>query len=311
MKLKDYSIGQSISGYMAVKQCNIRQTNQNPPKDYLDLLLTDGEIEIIARVWDHTGQPPTVNTIIYTSAKLTQYRGQNQLNITEWRQANQGEYTQKNFLPVCPYDLEKLWSRLKETMVNIKDLGLSQILRSVFGKHYKQFQEAPAALYQHGAYLGGLLEHTCGVVEQCLRLATEETDIDLLITGAILHDIGKIFDYDWSGCVIIMTDSGQLLGHISQGMMIINNHATNCSDLSTERLNLLLHLIASHHGKLEWGSPVEPLTREAILLHNADMLDVQLWKLAQAQAKTPVGEKWTDKVWSLNNKRFWVSNNNE
>ena len=81
---------------------------------------------------------------------------------------------------------------------------------------------------------------------------------------------------------------------------------SKCPDLSTERLNLLLHLIASHHGKLEWGSPVEPATREAILLHNADMLDVQLWKLAQAQSQALAGEHWTEKVWSLNNKRFWV-----
>ncbi len=306
MKLSNYSTGQQLSGHLAVKKCNIRQTNQTPQKDYLDMLITDGETDIVARVWDHSGPVPQVNSVIHVTATINQYRGDNQLNISEWRQANQGEYNPKNFLPVCPHDLEKLWGQLREVMAKIMDLGLVQILSSVFSKHYKQFQEAPAALYHHGAYLGGLLEHTCGVVEQCLRLATEETDINLLITGAILHDIGKIFDYDWSGCVITMTDAGQLLGHISQGMMLINSHAVNCPDLSTERLNLLLHLIASHHGKLEWGSPVEPSTREAILLHNADMLDVQLWKLAQAQAKTPTGEKWTEKVWELNNKRFWV-----
>lgn len=305
MKLKDCPIGQMFSGYLAVKLCNIRQTNQNPPKDYLDLRLTDGDTEIVARVWDHSGKAPTENSVILVSANLTQFRGENQLNISEWRQAGREEYNPRDFLPVCPYDTNILMKQLENYILQVKDIGLAHMIRSIFSKHYNKLIEAPAAISHHHAYIGGLIEHTCGVADLCLRLATPGTDKDILLTGAVLHDVAKIFDYDWSGCVMTMTDTGQLLGHITQGMMLIKSHAPYCPDISTEKLNHLLHLIASHHGKLEWGSPVEPCTLEAVLLHNADVLDVQLWKLNHARDQVSEGEKWTAIIKGLN-RRFWV-----
>lgn len=311
MQLIDYSVGQSFNGCLAVKQCNVRQTNQNPPRDYLDLLLTDGDSEIRARVWEHEGPVPAENSVIFVSARITQFRGEQQLNISAWRPAGQEEYHPQDFLPVTPCDTDILKKQLQEYILQVKDGGLGQMLDSIFAQHYDHFVTAPAAMVHHHAYVGGLLEHTCGVASQCLRLVTPETDQDILLTGAILHDVAKIFDYDWSGCVVTMTDAGRLLGHIAQGMMLINNHAANCPDLSTERLEHLLHLIASHHGKLEWGSPVEPCTLEAVLLHNADMLDVHLWKLGQALDQVPEGEQWTGFVKGLNRRFFKVNSSGD
>lgn len=311
MKLKDMKTGQTISCYLAVKKCEVRQTNTTPPKDYLDLTLSDGESEIVARVWEHSGPAPAVNNVIYVSASLTQYRGENQLKIKEWRNANTTEYNPTDFLPVTPRNLNDMRAQLEDYIRKVTDPGLAQILHEVFNIYYDDYIASPAALKHHHGYLGGLLEHSCGVVDHCLRQATADTDIDLLITGATLHDIGKCLDYNWkNSCVITMSDTGQLLGHITQGVMIISAQAPNCPDLTAEKLHLLLHLIASHHGKLEYGSPVEPCTREAIILHNADMLDMQMWKIAQAQAQVPEGEKWTGWVSGLNRK-FWVGGKNE
>ena len=292
-KLSTYSSGQPFSGTLVVRECSIRQASNN--KNYLALRLTDGETDITGRVWDHTGGPPAVNSVIFVKSNLGEYKGQPQLSITGWRQARPDEYSPADFLPVCPVDREELKKKLREHIENVRDPGLSQLLNTLFKgdkEFVKSYLNAPAAVYHHHAYLGGLLHHTVGVIDRCLSLATPETDADLLVVGAILHDVGKIYDYDWSGLVINMTGSGRLLGHITQGIMLVDRYAKNCSELSPGRLNLLLHLIASHHGKLEWGSPVEPCTLEAVLLHQADYLDMQLFKLELARNQVPEGETW-------------------
>lgn len=306
MKIKDCAPGQRYTGYLAVKDCAVREANNNT--QYLALVLTDGETEIMGRVWQHTGDPPGKNTIIHATAVIGEYNGKPQATIAHWQLARPGEYNPQDFLPVCPVDREELKARLRQHIAGVKDPGLSQLLFAIFRENKelsKAFPAAPAAIFHHHAYLGGLLHHTVGVVDQCQRLATPDTDTDLLTTGAILHDIGKTLDYDWSGCVFTMTDNGILLGHIVQGIMLINGHAHNCPDLSPSRLSLLLHLIASHHGQLDWGSPVEPACLEAVLLHNADMLDMQLFKLSQARSKISDGENWTDRVPGMN-RRFYV-----
>lgn len=189
-------------------------------------------------------------------------------------------------MPVCPAGREELKEKLWGYIDSVRDPGLSQILYALLREneeYAEAFFNAPAAVYNHHAFLGGLLQHTVSVAGRCLSLATPETDIDLLVAGAILHDAGKVYDYDWSGLVINMTDSGRLLGHITQGMMLVSRHAKECPGLSPGRLSLLLHLIASHHGRLEWGSPVQPCTLEAILLHQSDYLDMQIFKLERGR----------------------------
>ena len=177
----------------------------------------------------------------------------------------------------------------------IRDPGLSQLLYALFrdNKEFvKAFLAAPAAAYHHHAYLGGLLQHSVSVADRCLSLLTPEADADLLVAGALLHDAGKVYDYDWPGIVINMTNSGRLLGHIAQGLLLVDRHAKDCPDLAPERLSLLLHLIASHHGKLEWGSLVEPCTLEAVLLHEADYLDMQIFKLELARSQVTKADGW-------------------
>jgi 3'-5' exoribonuclease len=304
-KLNEVTVGEHFLGFLAVKECSIRTASNG--SNYLAMVLTDGKTAINARLWEHSGVVPSTNTVIKVQGLVSEYHGQLQLTVNKWRQANQDEYFPGDFLPVHP-DIDGLKSRLKQYVESIKDSGLSQLLQVFLNDvdTLKAFTEAPAAIIHHHVYIGGLLHHTVGVVEQCLRFVTSETDKDMLVTGAIFHDIGKIHDYDWSGVAFLMTDNGRLLGHITQGLLIVNDYARKCPGLSSQRLSLLQHLILSHHGKLEWGSPVEPCTLEAVLLHEADMLDVQLHKIDTAIKETRTNDGWTDKIAGMNRK-FYIT----
>lgn len=304
-KLNEVKVGEQFLGFLAVTDCSVRTASNG--SNYLAMVLTDGETAINARLWEHSGAAPLTNTVIKVQGLVSEYHGQLQITVNKWRQANKDEYFPGDFLPVHP-DRGELIRRLEQYVASVNDSGLSQLLQVFFNDNgiLKAFTEAPAAIFHHHVYIGGLLHHTVGVVEQCLRLATSKTDRDMLVTGAILHDVGKIYDYDWSGVTFLMTDNGRLLGHISQGLLMVNNYARNCLGLSLQRLSLLQHLILSHHGKLEWGSPVEPCTLEAVLLHEADMLDVQLHKIDTAIKQAHTSEGWTDKISGMN-RRFYIT----
>jgi 3'-5' exoribonuclease len=304
-KLNEVTVGEHFLGFLAVKECSIRTASNG--SSYLAMVLTDGKTAINARLWEHSGVVPSTNTVIKVQGLVSEYHGQLQLTVNKWRQANKDEYSPEDFLPVYP-DRGKLISRFLQYAEMVNEMGLRQLLQIFLNDNdtFKVFTLAPAAIFHHHVYIGGLLHHTVGVIEQCLRLATSETDRDMLITGAILHDIGKIHDYDWSGVTFLMTDNGRLLGHISQGLLIVNEYARNCRNLSSQRLSFLQHLILSHHGKLEWGSPVEPCTLEAVLLHEADMLDVQLQKIDAAIKEAHADDGWTDKISGLN-RQFYIT----
>ena len=158
----------------------------------------------------------------------------------------------------------------------------------------------PAALKRHHAYLGGLLEHTAGVTALCKAAADYYPMVnrDLLLTGAILHDIGKIKTYQLERG-IEGTDEGKLIGHLILGVEMVEAAITEIlkheSDLGRTRLlrNSLIHLLVSHHGIMEWGSPVEPLTLEACMLHHADNMDAQITKFLTIIRGDNVGKEWS------------------
>ena len=193
----------------------------------------------------------------------------------------------------------KLWKQFEDLKQMIKDDDYLHIVNELTIECkglYKNFRDAPAAKYHHHAYIHGLLEHTVGVTNKALSMADEATDKDLLITGALLHDIGKTREYDWSGCTITRTNRGKLLGHIVMGCLMIEEVDSRTETTPLEKSIKLLHLIASHHGKKEWGSPVEPMTKEAIILHQADMLDYQMHVIDKARNEAAEDAEWTGKV---------------
>lgn len=319
MQLKDLSPGQTFTGVVAVKKCTIGEAKNR--SKYIDMLITDGQSDMTTKQWDFVGtasDAPRVNTVIKIEGTVGQYQGANQLTVSRWRYAyaEAGEYTPGQFIPRYPGDMEKLWEGYEGLRDLVEDKELGTLLDHYIFKPVCtldgppcDFIVAPAAKGIHHAYLGGLFEHSIGVAELAWSLYLQQpdnTNKDILITAALLHDLGKIEAYKWDGCVIEESDKGKLLGHISLGLMMLTDYAGfPNTNLSEEQFMLLSHLIASHHGRLELGSPVEPKTKEAIILHHADMLSFQGNVIDKAIGEMAEGDAWTGKVAGLG-RAFWV-----
>ena len=291
--MNNYEVGKIITDFFAVKK-SIIGFSRNESK-YLDLRLSDGHQEIPAKKWDYLSDKlPLENTVIKAQAMVGSYQGKIQLTIQQWRPAEPGECEPSKFLPVCPWGKQDLLEEFFLLTEMVHDEEFISLLKAVISSpQFKAFTVAPGAKSIHHAYLHGLLEHSVDVAKRALAMADNSTNKDLLITGALLHDIGKIHEYDWSGCVITRTAPGHLIGHIAIGLMIIDGLTQN---MDSENKLLLCHLIVPHHGKLEFGSPVEPQTKEAIILHAADMMDFQVNVIDKAIAEATPGNEWTSKA---------------
>ncbi len=157
-----------------------------------------------------------------------------------------------------------------------------------------RFSEVPAALMMHHAYIGGLLEHTLSMVPFC-RLAAERypmVDLDLLISGALLHDLGKVLAYE-PRAAFPLTDEERLVGHITRGVVMVEEAIARMAGFPADLRQQLIHLLVSHHGKTEWGSPVPPRTLEAVLLHQVDLLDSRVQGFIDHVSAEPGDVKWT------------------
>lgn len=161
---------------------------------------------------------------------------------------------------------------------NVDQIGNDELkvaIGSILNELKQNMMAAPAAKSNHHAYLGGLLEHTSNVLDTAISIANrypEHIDLDLVISGAILHDIGKIQTYTWDTPQIGWTNQGHLLNHIVLGITMLEKNSIFATLPEDTKLKLF-HIVSSHHGKLEWASPVEPYTKEAIIIHYADLLD--------------------------------------
>jgi len=289
-----YEIGKIVTDHFAVKKSYVGIAKND--KQYLDLQLTDGKIDLHAKQWDFTGEVPKENTVVNVQALVNTYQGKLQLVIQQITEAKAGEFEPSKFIPVCPINKNLLIEDFVMLKDKVSNLGYRNLLNKIMYSHeFGKFIIAPGSKSIHHAYLHGLLEHSVDVTKKAINMADSSVNIDLLITGGLLHDIGKILAYDWSGCVITSTASNYLIGHITMGMIIINNFCKNETITENQHLQLL-HLVASHHGKLEYGSPVEPQTKEAIILHTADMLDYQCSSIDQAITATTPGSEWTPKA---------------
>jgi len=293
MFLHELSPGETFEGFLLVKSADIRTSRNNTT--FVDLQLFDGKTEIKGEIWDHKGTSPAVSSIIKIQGILGEYNGSPQLTIAEWEQAKEGEYSPEKFLPSYQGDRESLFLELWVSAEDIADFKLQELVCTILGKNKGEFMEAPAAVKYHHAYLGGLLEHTWKVHRIALDIARnspEFVNFDLIRAGAILYDIGKIQSYNWEGCLIQMSDDGRLLDHIVLGAMIVQNYC-NKIQISQETVRNLLHIIISHHGKPEWGSPIAPATKEAMIVHRADETYAKIEQADEAlQFMKETNQKW-------------------
>jgi len=188
-----------------------------------------------------------------------------------------GDVSPEDFLESCPRDPKEMFEVLTTIIESLENSHLRELLLTIFGNStiQEKFKRWPAAKLVHQSYLGGLLEHTLAVTRLCQEYAgSYDVDRDLLVAGAMLHDIGKLEELA-VGLTVDQTNAGGLFGHLILGYRFVHNAIRTAQDFPTELRNKLLHIIVSHHGRVEWGAAVPPMTTEAFLVAIADMTDAR------------------------------------
>jgi len=202
-----------------------------------------------------------------------------------------------DFIPASRRNQEEMIAELRQIIAELRR-PLHQLLKNVLLEpaFLRRFADAPAAKMMHHAYVGGLLEHSLAMVPFC-RLAAERyatIDRDILIAGALLHDVGKVHAYDL-GAASLITDEERLVGHITRGVVMVEKAIDGVTDFTPELRQHLVHLLVSHHGTLEWGSPILPRTLEAVLLHQIDLLESRVQGFIDHVSAEPGDTAWTSR----------------
>jgi 3'-5' exoribonuclease len=296
--VKDILPNQDVESLFVVADKQLRVARNGAR--FLTLKLVDRTGEITGRIWDkaeEAEQSINAKGAVSLTGKSEQFRDELQLNISRISPVPADSIDPSDFLPRCPVTGEILLEKLKKVAAAVKRRPLKLLCGHLFADRelMERFRLAPAAKSMHHAYLGGLLEHTASVASLALLLSEQypELDGDLLVAGAILHDIGKIEEFVYDLC-IDYSDAGRLLGHIVLGTEILEKTIRKLRNFPAEEAILLKHLILSHHGEAEFGAVRLPMTREAIVLHFADDLDAKMNSVGRIIGSPKDGDQaWT------------------
>lgn len=255
---------------------------------YLSLQLADRTGDIEAKMWDNVAEVMDTfdrDDFVKVRALVQVYQNRSQLTIHKLRRLEDHEVEAADFFPCSERDPEEMFRELHSIIASIGNEHLRALLETLFADEAvaRRYKTAPAAKSIHHACRGGLLEHVLSLVHLCRTVGAHyaNVDLDLLTTGAILHDIGKIEELSYERSFSYSSD-GQLLGHIVIGLRMIGDATAKLPGFPPKLRTLLEHLIISHHGELEFGSPKVPLFEEALLLHYLDNLDSKMETLKNA-----------------------------
>lgn len=293
----DLTTEQSITTFFLIHEKEIRNTREG--KSYLRLELGDRSGTIEARMWDQfeaAAKDLARDDFVKVQARVEIYRNKPQLALQQLRKARPEEIELADFLPAAKTDAGKLWAELLAFAAEIKNPWLNKLVAAILADPptAERYKKAPAAKVMHHAYLGGLLEHVVGLCGLAKQIAAHypELDLDLLLTAAMLHDVGKLEELCYDRA-IGYTIEGQLLGHIVMELETVTS-AMNRIEGFPERLKIVVqHLLISHHGQYEFGSPKLPMIREALAFHYMDDLDSKLAAVRAALALDSGEPAWS------------------
>ena len=274
---------------------------------YLNVELRDSSGTIAAKKWDIEAKDNeifVIGNIVEISGEVLKYRDNLQIKILGASNVSVDEVDVTRFVKAPPIPKEDLVNRFNKIKDSIKNEDCVKILNYLLNKYKDKFYDAPAASSVHHEFSSGLLMHSTSLAEICDFLASyyKDVDRDLLVTGAILHDFGKMVELE-GPAIYHYSLEGKLLGHISIGCAEIRKAAEELK-ITSEVPVLLEHMILSHHGQLEFGSPVLPLTREALLLSLVDNIDSKMLILDKAYEEVEPGE-FTQKIFPLDGRTFY------
>lgn len=311
--LAAFDEGKLFDSYFLVLVKQQRTTKTNKP--YLNLILGDKTGQLEGRVWE-PGDPRIAKDfergdVVKVRGSASRFDDRLQLKVDQLRKATPAEVDKTDLLPSTTYDVATLWRQLEASVESLSNPDLKRLLTTLLADPAiaQAYREAPAARQLHHAWLGGLLEHVVSLLDLAEKVAAHYPMLnrDLLITGVVLHDLGKIRELAWEAG-FDYTVEGVLLGHIQMGVDMVEKIIAGLSGFPDRLRTLVLHLILSHHGKLEFGSPKLPMIPEALVLNFIDDLDAKMqavsseFEKSEREGKGP--DEMTGKVWALDNRQL-------
>ncbi len=293
--IKGLETGKSIKGQFIV----IEKTKEKAKtgRIYATVKLADKTGRISGKIWEDADKKYALfdkGDVVLLSGTTSTYKGILEIHINNIRKCKEDEFDAEDFLPITKKDRKAMFDEIINVINSFKNSHLKALLKNIFSDEYVKhgMMNAPASVNIHHAYIGGLLEHTLNVARICDKISDlyPEVDRELVVSGALLHDIGKIEEYSFSG-IIQRTNRGKLIGHIALGTAFIWERIEKIPDFPEELAVELTHLIISHHGEYEFGSPKLPQTVEAAVLAYADLLDSRVESFLEI--KNSVANEWS------------------
>ena len=298
-----------VEGFCLIKSIDRKTSTKGD--EYLDIMLGDSDGEINAKLWRYSSElhgEYEANQIVKIRGTISPYNGTDQLKIDRIRHSNDGDNINvADYVKTAGYESEKMYDELFKIASDFKDSDLSKIVTTILSDNRNALLYWPAAFKLHHAVRGGLLLHTLSIV----RLAESVCNIypfvdrELLISGAILHDIAKLTEFTVadSGIATGYSVEGNLLGHLTMGAMVIDKYAEKL-DINRETAMLLQHMVLSHHGEPEFGAAVRPMFIEAELLSELDLMDSRIYEMREAvQGAEEKG--FSGKIWAMENRKLF------
>ena len=311
--LRDLEDGQRVGGVYAVRERELRRKRNGEP--WLRLSVGDATGTAEAVCWEEAealyalcgpGSPVFVSGVFEISERWGA-----KIKLSGVRKAEPHEYEAEDLAAESAVAADQLEGELRELLATVQNPQLQGLLDHFFGEEaetWRRFRDAPAAKTYHQAYRHGLLEHTLSVAQAVSAAANffPGIDRDVAVTGALLHDIGKCVAYNEDPLAIDLTDAGRLQGEIPLGYYTVRRAIEELPDFDSHLAQCVLHIILSHHGSLEHGSPVVPATREAVLVHMIDNLGGRLGSFDRLERQLPAGESWSGFDRALSGSAFFA-----
>ena len=295
-------------GFVVLRKCEEKKTKNG--STYLDMIIADKDGEMTAKLWDYSGESGLFEQgmIVKIRGTVEQYNGKDQFRVAQIRPVGDSDvYNLADLVPSSDVGGEELFDMMLAKVNAFKNDNLKRLVLEIVNNKRAAMVKYPAALKLHHAMLGGLMYHTMSIVKAAEALCTVYPGInrELLLAGAILHDVEKTWELDESktGLAKGYTNEGELIGHLVKGAMLIDETAKKLG-IDCEEVTLLEHMVISHHGVPEFGSAVRPMFLEAIVLSKLDDLDATIFEVNSATEKVEP-HTFTDRQWALDNRKLY------
>ncbi len=295
--ISDLTPNQTISTTFLVKSKELR--GKKTGGQFALITFADKTGDIVGQWWDNFEDSIETfdrDDVVFVRGLVNSYRNHLQISIHRMRTCQEHEIDLTHYFPTTKYDVEAMFAELMGIIREFDNPYLRQLLENIFADEAtaRKFKRAPAAKTMHHPYLGGLLEHSLSLVKLCRKVGGhyEGIDIDLLQTGAVLHDFGKIDELSYERG-FGYTNDGQMIGHLVMETMMVADHIKQVEGFPDDLRRHLLHMLLAHHGKLEYGSPKLPSTPEALMLAYLDDLDSKVEAMQRLIGEPHIAGDWS------------------